>query len=92
MIYALYLPYHKNEFLCMADEGYEEIAEYPVQFRRVRTYKTKQEMLWAYANTACPASQTIEAKDNKELDKRVKEMDANFANPEWLKENIYPYL
>lgn len=92
MVYGLYLPYHKNEFLCVVDEGYKEMPDYPIQFRKVRVYDKKKDALWAYANTLCPASQLIEAIDKKDLDAKIKEMDKNFSDPEWLKEHIYPYV
>lgn len=91
MLYAVYLPYHKSDIMPMDAEEYRNLPDYPQEFRRVRRYKNRTEQLNAYANISCAASQLIEAKDEKELMDKVKEMDKNFANEEWLKKNIYPY-
>ncbi len=45
-----------------------------------------------YSNTHCPASQLIEANSTKEMKSKVSEMISNFGNPDWLRDNLYPYL
>lgn len=50
------------------------------------------EAIEAYANTRCPASQLIDAESKEELDRKVEEMKANYADREWLETNLYPFL
>lgn len=45
-----------------------------------------------YAETPCPASQLIEAYDEKELERKIKQMIKNFKNKEWIKKYIEPYI
>ena len=92
MLYAVYLAYHKREIL--SDEALQDpnIPEYPKELARVRVYDNKQSQIDCYANTMCPASQLIEAKDMAELEIKVSEMEANFNNEDWLEVNIRPYI
>lgn len=45
-----------------------------------------------YANTRCSASQLISASSMLELEAKKRQMLDNFSNPEWLENNLYPYL
>lgn len=45
-----------------------------------------------YAETPCPASQLVEAYDEKELERKIKQMIKNFKNKEWIKKHIEPYI
>lgn len=45
-----------------------------------------------YANTKCPASQIIKAKDDYELQCKIGEMILNYMDEKWLNKNLYPYL
>ena len=55
-------------------------------------YESGAQALEAYANTSCPASQLIDAKDKDELLVKMNDMLNNFKDPKWLEENLYPYL
>lgn len=90
-VHGVYFPYHKSEFFSPADEGYDAMPRYPKEFRRYCLYKTSAAALNAYANTICPASQLFECKED-EVDKVIADFDAKFADPEWLKVNIDPYI
>ena len=46
----------------------------------------------AYANTPCPASQLIDGKNPEELAENMLDMISNYESPEWLDENLYPYI
>jgi len=48
--------------------------------------------LEVYANTRCPASQLIKAKDDEELKKLMDEMINKFKNKDWLNNELYPFL
>jgi hypothetical protein len=39
-----------------------------------------------YAETACPASQLVEANSWEELDEKIEKIKKNFSNPEWVNE------
>ena len=87
MLYGLFLPYHKTDIYGRCDA----LPDYPKEFRRYRLYNTRREQLDAFANTMCPASQMFECVEN-ELENKLKELNDNFDNPVWLKENIEPYV
>lgn len=55
-------------------------------------FNKHSEALTYYAETPCPASQLISGETREELEKKVKEMQENFQNKEWLDKNLYPYL
>lgn len=55
-------------------------------------YENGSQALEAYANTPCPASQLIDAKDKDELLVKMNDMLHNFNDPKWLEENLYPCL
>lgn len=90
MLYAVYLAYHKNEVL--SEEQSKDLPDYPPQLARVRIYKNKMDQLECYANTMCPASMTIEAENEHDLNIKINEMKNNFSNEEWLDVNIRPYI
>ena len=46
----------------------------------------------AYSNTKCPASQFIEANNPTSLQLKIEQMIRNYEDPQWLEENLYPYL
>ena len=48
--------------------------------------------LEAYANTACPASQLIDATSPEELEGKIQEMRPNYQNQAWLDEHLYPAM
>jgi hypothetical protein len=80
MAYCLYLPYHKSQFMDRMDEEYDKLPEYPVEFRRVRKYKSRSEQLDAYANTMCEDSQLFECEDTEEaISAKLAEMDAQWC-------------
>ena len=90
-IYGVYYPFHKCNFFSPTDENYATIPRYPKEFRRYGIYKTKGDALNAFANTMCPASQMFECKED-ELEHVLADFDAKFADPEWLKVHIDPYI
>ena len=92
MIYGLFLPYHKSEFYDSSESFYEQLPEYPREFRRYRTYKTKHEQLNAYANTICPASQLFECENKSEVGEKLSELHYKFDDINWLNKNIFPYV
>lgn len=92
MIYAVYLAYHKNDVLCSDIEGFKNLPEYPPSIARLRAYHNQSDQMECYANTMCPASMLIEAIDEKDLETKVKEMQQNFLNLEWLGTHIKPYI
>ena len=55
-------------------------------------FENGTEALNCYAETPCPASQLIEAKDDFELKCKMGEMMMNFRDEQWLNENLYPYI
>lgn len=57
-----------------------------------RYYENGSQALEAYANTPCPASQLIDARDKDELLIKMNDMLNHFKDSKWLEENIYPYL
>lgn len=91
MVYGLFLPYHKSEFFSYSDPCYEQLPEYPREFRRYRTYKTKNEQLNAFANTMCPASQMFEC-EKDEIGSALSDLHYKFDDINWLKKNILPYV
>lgn len=92
MIYGVYLAYNKWDVLPDEECRNPDIPNYPPEIARVRMYRSKLEQMEAYANTHCPASQTIEATTEAEFNQKVEQMKKNFLNEEWLKENIEPYI
>ena len=89
-IYGVYFAYDASDFL--PDEVREELpTNYPSGLAIVRKYASKGAQLHAFANTACPASQCITADSPKEFQEKVRQMKANFNDPEWVKVNIDPY-
>lgn len=90
-IFGLFCPYHKNEFFEHEDSEYNELPNYPRQFRRVRKYTDRNSQLSAYANVMCPASQMFECEE-EELEAKLKDFNAKFDDEDWLKENVYPYV
>ncbi len=46
----------------------------------------------AYANIPCPASQLVEADTRAGLLEKIKEMQRNYHDKDWLDKNLYPYL
>lgn len=91
-IYGVYLAYHKCEILPDEECKNTNIPNYPREIARVRICDNRQMQLDTYANTHCPASQLIEADNEKEFAEKVSEMKQNFENEEWLEKNIYPYV
>lgn len=57
-----------------------------------RYFTNGTEALDYYANTPCPASQIIDAKNTEELENKMDEMIENYQNNEWLEKELYPYL
>lgn len=55
-------------------------------------YESGAQALEAYANTPCPASQLIDARDKDELLIKMNDMLNHFKDNKWLEENLYPYL
>lgn len=90
-IYGLFLPYHKSEFVEMSAPYYEQMPEYPREYRRYRIYKTKQEQLDAFANTMCPASVCFEC-EKDELGGTLSDLHIQFSDSDWLKKNVEPYV
>ena len=89
-IYGIYFAYDATDFF--PSEVLERLAtNYPSGLARICKYASKGEQLDAFANTACPASQCITADSPKEFNEKVRQMKANFDNPEWIKVNIDPY-
>ena len=89
-VYGVYFAYSKYEI------GFEEdnpdIPKYPSELAKVNVYSNARDQLEAYANTMCAASQMITANSKKEFKEKVKQMKENFNNPEWISENIDPYV
>ena len=46
----------------------------------------------SYANIPNPASQIVDAKNLDELETTMLEMINNYNNPQWLEDNLYPYI
>ena len=89
-VYGIYFAYDASDFL--PDEILDTLnTNYPSDLARIHKYASKGEQLDAFANTACPASQCITADSEKEFLEKVRQMKANFDNPEWVKVNIDPY-
>lgn len=55
-------------------------------------FKNGSKALECYANTPCPASQLVAAKDDYALQCKMGEMILNYQNEKWLNDNLYPYL
>ena len=89
-IYGVYFAYDASEFL--PDEIVDAFdTNYPSELAIVHKYASKGEQLDAFANTMCPASMCITADSEKEFLEKVRQMKANFDDPEWVKVNIDPY-
>lgn len=91
MIYGVFYPYYKGDVLSPRDPAYHTMPDYPRAIRYVRTYKNSGEMLNAYANTMCPASQTFVCEE-KDYEKTIEDLHRKFDDKEWLKENIEPFI
>ena len=89
-VYGIYFAYDASEFL-PAEIVDAFNTNYPSELARVHKYASKGEQLDAFANTMCSASQCITANSPKEFNEKVRQMKANFDNPEWVKVNIDPY-
>lgn len=50
------------------------------------------EALTLYSNIPNPASQIVDAKNLDELESNMQNMINNYNNPQWLEENLYPYI
>ena len=89
-IYGVYFAYDAADFY--PSEILDMLkTNYPSGLARICKYASKGEQLDAFANTTCPASQCITADSPKEFNEKVRQMKANFDNPEWIKVNIDPY-
>lgn len=89
-VYGIYFAYDTGDFF--PDEIVGTLnTNYPSVLARIHKYASKGEQLDAFANTMCPASQCITADSEKEFLEKVRQMKANFDNPEWVKNNIDPY-
>ena len=89
-VYGIYFAYDASDFL--PDEVLDMLkTNYPSELARIHKYASKGEQLDAFANTMCSASQCITADSEKEFLEKVRQMKANFDNPEWVKDNIDPY-
>ena len=89
-VYGVYFAYDASDFFP------KEIVDtlntnYPSGLAKIHKYASKGEQLDAFANTMCSASQCITADSEKEFLEKVRQMKANFDNPEWVKDNIDPY-
>ena len=84
-VYALMLFYTELEL---------GISQIPNKWLNVGNhyYEKGIDALEAYANTKCPASQLIDAKDKDELLIKMNDMLNHFKDSKWLEENLYPYL
>ena len=89
-VYGVYFAYDASDFF--PDEIVDTLnTNYPSALARIHKYASKGEQLDAFANTMCSASQCITADSEKEFLEKVRQMKANFDNPEWVKDNIDPY-
>lgn len=89
-VYGIYFAYDASDFF--PDEIVDTLnTNYPSELARIHKYASKGEQLDAFANTMCSASQCITADSEKEFLEKVRQMKANFDNPEWVKDNIDPY-
>ena len=88
--YGVYFAYSKYEV--GFEENNPDVPKYPSELARIAVYSNPRDQLEAYANTMCAASQIITADSRKEFDEKVKEMEENFNNPEWISKNIDPYV
>ena len=89
-VYGIYFAYDASDFF--PDEIVDTLStNYPSGLARIHKYASKGEQLDAFANTMCSASQCITADSEKEFLEKVRQMKANFDNPEWVKDNIDPY-
>ena len=90
-IYGVYFAYKKQDVL--PEEQYDMYpTDYPREVAKVHTYANKGQQLNAFANTMCPASRCITANSEKEFNEKVRKMQDNFENPEWIKNCIDPYI
>ena len=89
-IYGIYFAYDASDFF--PSEMLDMLkTNYPSGLAKIHKYASKGEQLDAFANPACPASQCITADSEKEFNEKVRQMKADFDNPEWVKVNIDPY-
>lgn len=84
-VYALMLFYTELEL------GISQIPNKWLNYGN-RYYENGAQALEAYANTPCPASQLIDARDKDELLIKMNDMLNHFKDNKWLEENLYPYL
>ena len=90
-VYGVYFAYDASDFL--PDEILDTLnTNYPSGLARIHKYASKGERLDALANAMCPVSMCITADSEKEFLEKVRQMKANFDNPEWVKEKIDPYI
>lgn len=70
----------------------EVIKGEPFLLKGIAKFHNGLDALDCYANTRCSASQLIEANSEEELQRKIEQMEANYKDENWLKENLYPYL
>lgn len=92
LIFGVYFAYHKSEVLPDDICKDPNIPNYPPSIARIGKYPSYSDALNAYANTMCPASQIIEAIDDKDFNNQIEQMKKNFLDENWLRKNIYPYI
>ena len=90
-VYGIYFAYDASEFL-PAEIVDAFNTDYPSELAIVHKYASKGEQLDAVANIMCPVSMCITADSEKEFLEKVRQMKANFDNPEWVKVKIDPYF
>ena len=75
-------------------ELHEGISQNPNRWVNTKNYVTDNpyQALTLYSEIRCPASQFIEAEDEYELRCKMGEMMHNFADVQWVNENIYQYI
>lgn len=89
-VYGVFFPYRASDIFGTPLSLGE--CEYPRELRKVCIYRNKQEQLDAFANTMCPASQTIDADNATDFTLKVEQMHKNFDDPAWIAINVDPYL
>lgn len=79
-------------FFYSAQEIGIESNNEPFIYRGTAVFDNKTEQIERYANTMCPASQTLEADTEEELKEKIQQLCNNFKDTAWLEKNIYPYI